>query len=470
MQANLFALQLSAYTSEFRTNLQIAYPVMLGQLGHVLVGLVDNLMIGRLGAAPLAAVSLGNSLVFIALSLGIGFSFAITPLIAEADGAGDLEKGRSYFHHGIIMTAVTGVLLFVILLLAKPILYYLDQPPEVVELAIPYLEIVAFSMIPLMIFQGFKQFADGLAQTKYAMYATLFANVVNVVFNFFLIYGIWIFPRLELEGAAIATLISRFFMLWFIWEILRRKEKFIIYFVWSRKELLKKNIFKRLLGLGFPTALQMFFEVAIFTGTIILAGTLGTNPQAANQIALNLASMTFMIAVGLGVTATIRVGNQKGLRQYLNLRRIAYSTFLLVFVIEAIFALAFIVLKDWLPTWYLDNPEVILLASQLLVVAALFQLSDGLQVVILGALRGLQDVKIPTVICFIAYWIIGFPISIYFGQAENLGSMGIWFGLLAGLTAAAVMLYFRFNYLSNKLILEDEKIIPEVPGPEFLQK
>jgi len=452
-------LQLSDYTKEFGKNLNIAYPVMLGQLGHVLVGLADNLMVGRLGAAPLAAVSLGNSLVFIALSLGIGFSFAITPLIAEADGSGDIEKGRSYFHHGIILCGINGILLFLLLLLAKPLLYYLDQPPEVVEYAIPYLEIVAFSMLPLMIFQAYKQFADGLSQTKYSMYATILANVVNVLFNYLLIYGVWVFPELGLEGAAIGTLISRFFMLWFIWEILRRKSKFKAYFVWSKKELFKADIFKKILSLGFPTALQMFFEVAIFTATVFLAGLLGTNPQAANQIALNLASMTFMIAVGLGVTATIRVGNQKGLHHYKELRRIAMSVFLLVFIIEAIFAVGFILLKDWLPTFYIENAEVVLLSSQLLIVAALFQLSDGMQVVILGALRGLQDVKVPTAICFVAYWIIGFPVSWYFGKAENMGSMGIWMGLLAGLTASALMLYFRFNYLSHKLIANKSKEI-----------
>ena len=449
-------MQLTAYTKEFSKNLNIAYPVMLGQLGHVMVGLADNIMVGQLGAAPLAAVSLGNSLVFIALSLGIGFSFAITPLIAEADGAGDIETGKSYFHHGVIMCGINGIFLFILLLLAKPILYHLDQPPEVVALAIPYLEIVAFSMIPLMLFQAYKQFADGLSETRYAMYATIVANVVNVLFNYLLIYGIWIFPRLELEGAAIGTLISRFFMLWFVWEILRRKKKFRQYFVWSRKELLKNVIFKRLFSLGFPTALQMLFEVAIFTATVFLAGTLGTIPQAANQIALNLASMTFMIAVGLGVTATIRVGNQKGKANFRDLRRIAFSTFLLVFLIEAVFAVLFIVFKDWLPTWYIDNPEVLFLAAQLLIVAALFQLSDGLQVVILGALRGLQDVKIPTLICFVAYWIIGFPVSFFLGKDTVFGSMGIWFGLLAGLTASAVMLYIRFNYLSNKLLIASE--------------
>lgn len=445
-------MQLSKYTKEFNTNLTIAYPIMLGQLGHILVALADNLMVGQLGAPQLAAVSLGNSLVFIALSMGIGFSFAITPLVAEADGRGDIEKGRLHFHHGVIMCAVNGVLLFLLLLLAKPILYYLDQPEEVVLLAIPYLEIVAFSMIPLMIFQAFKQFADGLSQTRQAMYATLLANVVNVIFNYFLIYGIWVFPRLEVEGAAWGTLISRFFMLALLIYLMKGKKIFQPYFHWGNKEHIKWSEFAELFRLGFPTALQMLFEIGVFTAAIFLSGILGTNAQAANQIALNLASMTFMIAVGLGVTATIRVGNQKGKSDFINLRRIAISIFVQVFFIEAVFAIGFILLKDVLPPFYIDNIEVIVLASQLLVVAALFQLSDGIQVTILGALRGLQDVNIPTVICFIAYWIIGFPVMWYLGKSEQMGAPGIWLGLLAGLTASAIMLYFRFNYLSKKLI------------------
>ena len=450
-------MQLRVYTKEFSKNLSIAYPVMLGQLGHVAVGLADNIMVGKLGPAALAAVSLGNSMIFIALSMGIGFSFAITPLIAETDGSGDVDQGRSYFHHGMIMCALNGVFLFLLLLLAKPILYYLDQPSEVVALAIPYLEIVAFSMIPLMIFQAFKQFGDGMSQTKYAMYAILVANVVNILFNYLLIYGIWIFPRLEVEGAGYGTLISRFFMMWLLFEILKRRDSMKPYFTWPAKESLKWVHFKRLFNLGFPTALQMLFETGIFAATVFLAGTLGTRPQAANQIAQNLSSVTFMVAVGLGVTSTIRVGNQKGSRNFVALKRIAVSNFMLVFMIETCFALLFIVLKDWLPTIYVDDLEVIFLASQLLIVAALFQLSDGLQVVILGALRGLQDVKIPTLICFIAYWIIGFPISFYFGKAEQLGSVGIWLGLLAGLTSSALMLYIRFNRLTKRLLLNNTK-------------
>jgi len=234
--------------------------------------------------------------------------------------------------------------------------------------------------------------------------------------------------------------------------MLSRKHIFKPYFQISNTSHIKWSEFRELFRLGFPTALQMLFEVGIFTAAIFLSGIIGTNAQAANQIALNLSSMTFMIAVGLGVTATIRVGNQKGKADFPNLRRIAISIFLLVFLIEAVFAVAFILFKDILPPLYVENSEVIIIAAQLLIVAALFQLSDGIQVTILGALRGLQDVNIPTGICFIAYWMIGFPVSWYLGKEDQMGTQGIWLGLLAGLTASAIMLYFRFNYLSKKMI------------------
>jgi len=425
---------------------------MIGHLGHVLVGLADNIMVGRLGAAPLAAVSLGNSFVFIAFSLGIGFSLAITPLIAEADGENDIEKGRNIFQHSLILCTVLGISMFIMLLLATPIMKHMNQPEEVVALAIPYLEIVAFSMIPLMIFQAFKQFTDGLSQTKYGMHATIIANVVNVVLNFVLIYGFWIFPRLELVGAAYGTLFSRFAMLIFIIVIMNSKDKFIPYFKRLKFAEIQKSILVKIINLGFPTAMQMLFEVGIFTAAIWLAGSLGTIDQAANQIALNLSSMTFMIAVGMGVAATIRVGNQKGLQNYSDLRRISFSIFLQVFIIEFFFAIGFIALKDVLPLVYIDNLSVVNTAASLLLIAGLFQLSDGFQVVVLGALRGLQDVKIPTLLTFIAYWVVGFPVSYLLGKTFGWGSQGIWIGLLAGLTTSAVLLFLRFNYLTNKLI------------------
>jgi MATE family multidrug resistance protein len=430
-------------------------------LGHTFVGFVDNIMVGQLGTAQLAAVSLGNSFIFIAMAIGIGFSTAITPLVAEADAEDDAVKAKSAFKHGLFLCTVLGIGLFLLVLLCKPLMYYMDQPEEVVAYAIPYLELVALSLFPLIVFQGFKQFADGLSMTRYPMYATLIGNVINVVLNYILIFGKFGFPELGIVGAAYGTLISRFVMWFYLWWLLRGKEKSKNLVTNIKLFVLNSSMIQKILSLGFPSAMQMFFEVGIFTAAIWLSGTLGKNPQAANQIALNLSSMTFMVAMGMGAAVMIRVGNQKGFKQFKELRRIAFSIFLLTALFEGVFAICFLLFREEFPklyvdmndvTNYVDNREVIAIASKLLLAAAIFQISDGIQVVVLGALRGMQDVWIPTLICFISYFVIGLPVSYYLGKADAFGSFGIWLGLLAGLSVAAILLFLRFNYLTNKLI------------------
>ena len=454
-------MSFSNYTKEFSYNFKLAYPIILGMLGHTLIGIVDNIMVGKLGATELAAVSLGNSFIFIAMSLGIGFSTAITPLIAEADSEKDEKKIRSIFHHGLLLCTILGIALFAIIVLAKPIMLLMHQPIEVVEMAYPYIDWVAFSLIPVIIYQGYKQFADGLSKTKYSMYAIFMANVVHIFFNYVLIYGIWIFPKLGILGAALGTVISRIMMVVFMHYILKYDKNIKKYFKdFSFKEI-KKSVLKKIVNLGTPSAMQMLFEVSLFTAAIWLSGSIGKTSQAANQIALTLATMTFMFAMGLSVTAMIRISNQKGLNDYIKLVVVAKSIFLLAIIIEIIFALFFIVFHNYLPPLFLnleninqavDNKEVIEIAAQLLLVAAVFQISDGIQVVVLGALRGLQDVKVPMYITFVAYWVIGFPISFYLGLYTELKATGIWIGLLAGLTVAAIFLYIRFNYLTKKLV------------------
>jgi MATE family multidrug resistance protein len=328
-------------------------------------------------------------------------------------------------------------------------------------MAKPYLDIVGFSLIPLIMYQAYKQFADGLSETKYSMWATIIGNLTNVVINYFLIYGIWIFPKWGIVGAAVGTIVSRFVMLGFMHYIMNLKPKFHPYFKGFSLKEIKKEVNQKIIKIGMPSAMQMFFEVALFTGAIWLCGMIGTTSQAANQIALSLASLTFMFAMGLSVTAMIRIGNQKGLNDYVALRKVAISIFLLAVVVEIVFALLFVALHTILPYIFVDindvknlteNLEVIAISANLLLVAAVFQISDGLQVVVLGALRGLQDAKIPMYITFVAYWVIGFPISIYLGLETELKAVGVWIGLLAGLTAAAIFLYIRFNYLTKKLI------------------
>ncbi|WP_309609785.1 MATE family efflux transporter [Flavobacterium sp.] len=455
-------MNFSTYTKEFSENIKLAYPVILGMLGHTLIGIVDNIMVGKLGSTELAAVSLGNSFIFIGMSLGIGFSTAITPIIAEADAENDDKKIRSTFHHGLLLCTILGISLFSIIVLSKPIMYLMHQPKEVVDLANPYIDWVAFSLIPVIIYQGYKQFADGLSLTKYSMYAIFMANVVHIFFNYVLIYGVWIFPKLGILGAGLGTVISRIMMVVFMHYMLKYNKNINKYFNDFSFKQIKKSMIKKIVNLGFPSAMQMLFEVALFTAAIWLSGSIGKTSQAANQIALTLATMTFMFAMGLSVTAMIRVSNQKGLNDYKKLVVVARSIFLLAIILEILFALFFIVFHNYLPHLFLnmenshqalDNQEVIVIAAKLLLVAAVFQISDGIQVVVLGALRGLQDVKIPMYITFVAYWIVGFPISYYLGLYTNMKATGIWIGLLAGLTVAALFLYIRFNNLTKKLII-----------------
>jgi MATE family multidrug resistance protein len=319
--------------------------------------------------------------------------------------------------------------------------------------------------VPLIIYQGYKQFADGMSMTKYSMYAIIMANIVHVAFNYWLIYGIWIFPKMGILGAGLGTVISRIAMVVFMHFILINQMTLRPYFKNFSFSEIKKPVIQKIVNLGLPSAMQMLFEVVLFTAAIWLCGNIGKTSQAANQIALSLASMTFMFAMGLSVVSMIRISQQKGLHDYKQLIIVARSIFLLAIIIEIVFAFMFVALHTTLPYLFLnmenqnqmlDNKEVIEIASKLLLVAAVFQISDGIQVVVLGALRGLQDVKIPMYITFVAYWVIGFPTSYYLGEHTPLKAEGVWIGLLAGLTAAALFLYIRFHYLTNKMVKEGE--------------
>lgn len=455
-------MNLKCYTQEFRYNIKLAIPVIIGLIGHTLVQLIDNVMVGQLGTAELAAVSLGNSFVFIAMSLGIGFSTAITPLAAEADSTGNKTKNSALFFNSLMLCSTLGLILSLVVLSAKPLLYQMGQPEEVVALALPYLFWVSMSLFPLVIFQAFKQFCDGLSFTRPSMYATLTGNLVNVILNYLLIFGISFFPEMGVEGAAIGTIVSRLTMVVFILVYMYKDSRFQHFITSLSIKRYEGEYLKKITKLGFPSALQMFFEVGFFTAAIWMSGLLGKNPQAANQIALNLSSMTYMVAMGLGVAAMIRVGNQLGRNNFVELRRIAISIFLLIFLLDLVFCIGFLMFNNWLPYIYLDTGntadlknsiEVIRLAASLLIISAFFQISDGLQAVVLGTLRGLQDVNIPAGIVFFAYIIFGLPLSISLGFIIDWGVLGIWIGLLSGLTASAILLLWRFQYLTKKRIL-----------------
>ena len=442
----------------FKITSKLALPVVLSQLGQVSVGVVDSMMVGRLGAVPLAAASLGNSIFFVLLMFGMGVSMGITPLVSIADGKGKWKRISHIFQHGLWINIVTAVLLILIILMISSRLNFLNQPEEVVEIAIPYLLIITASMLPFMIFQTFKQFAEGMSQTKQAMYVTIFCNLVNVFLNWVLIYGKLGAPELGLNGAGIATLISRVLMpILMGWYVIKSKryQRFNLRLGIKRLRFFMVN---RILKIGVPTGFQYVFEVSAFSAAAVMMGWIGVNALAGHQIALNLASISYMMAAGLSTAGMIRVSNQIGKGNQKAMREAGLVVFGMVLVFMFTCAVIFVLFRFTLPTFYIQDQEVIQISASLLVIAGLFQLSDGVQVVGLGVLRGMEDVKFPTIITLVAYWVLGLPLGYFLAFELEMGAKGIWYGLLIGLTTTAIVLFFRFTLLSKKMNFYSHKL------------
>jgi multidrug resistance protein, MATE family len=434
-----------------KTNFLLAYPVMLSMLGQVMTGVADSIMIGRTGATPLAAASLANVVFMLLLTFGIGVSYAITPFVAEADGRKDKTMIVDLLRHGFIINLVTGVILVGLILITQPLLHQVNQPEEVVELALPYLTIISFSILPFMVFQTYRQFGEGLHSTRMAMIIVIGCNLVNIALNYILIYGKLGFPALGLNGAGWATLISRILMGIFMTAYIYYGKKFLHYRMGFSFGNYSRNLVTKMLHIGIPAGIQFIFEVSAFGFSAIMMGWLGTTALAAHQIAINLATISYMTTSGLGAAATIRVGHYLGKNDFPTLRRAGFTLMNMALVIMLIWGIAFIVWRYALPELYINDPDVIAIAAPLLIIAGLFQLSDGMQVVCAGALRGLQDVKIPSLLIFVAYWIIGLPLGYWIGFTLDYGPNGIWVGLLIGLTITASAMYIRFQNLTKKL-------------------
>ena len=438
------------YKEHFSKNFTLAFPVVLSQLGHIMVSVFDSLMVGQIGTLPLAAASLGNSIFMITLVFGLGVSYSITPLIAAADGRNNYTRISLLLLNGLVSNVLLGVLLFIAGYFLSPYITYLDQPIKVVDLAVPYLNILFMSMVPLMVFQAFRQFAEGLSLTKQAMYITLIANTLNIILNYILIYGKLGFEPMGLVGAGWATLISRVVMAIIMASYVLFAKRFEVYRHFLRLRHFSFLHVYRIFKLGLPISGQMIFEMGAFSFSAIMIGWIGAKQLAAHQIAINVASVTYMMASGIAAAATIRVGNQKGLGNFRGMRVAGLSSFAMgtLFMIGS--GLLMVIGNEIIPMLYIDDPEVIHIASSLLIIAALFQISDGVQVVGLGALRGLEDVRIPSLISLLAYWVIGLPVGYLLCFKLGFGVDGIWTGLLVGLSVAAILLFIRFKALSNR--------------------
>lgn len=429
-----------------RKNIVLSLPVIIGQLGHIMVGVADSVMVGRLGVIPLAAATFAGTIYHILMLFGIGVSYAITPKVAATDSA-NKTKLQQFLQNGFFMNLGLGLILFGLGYVSSYFLGYFGQEEPVAEAARPYLIIMCGSLFPLMIYQTFRQYAEGLSDTFSPMVVSVFANLLNVGLNYLLIYGKLGAPELGLNGAGIATLLARVVMfLVMIWWIRKKISGFEWRYSW--------NGIKELLRIGLPSGLQYVFEVGAFATAAIMVGWISAEALAAHNIALNLAAISYMAATGLAAASTIRIGNQMGLKDRRNLRIAGFSSFGLVTVFMAACGLTFILLRHALPALYIDDITVRTTAASLLIIAAAFQISDGLQAVGLGVLRGLTDVKVPTIVTFVAYWLIAIPIGYWFAFHGGFGVQGVWYGLSIGLTISGILHIWRFNRLSKKIALD----------------
>ncbi|UFH32483.1 MATE family efflux transporter [Chryseobacterium sp. C-71] len=442
------------YTKEALT---LALPVMLTQVGQVSVNLFDNIIVGKLlGADALASVSLGNAVFFSMFVLALGFSFAIPPLVSEAHSQNDHKTINSVFSHGFVINMTVGIILMLVLFLGLPLLYHSGQPAKIIPDTADFLWIMAISIVPFMAFQTLREVSEGLSYTIGVTKATIIANVINIVLNYVFIKGLWIFPEMGVKGSALASLIARIFMVVFLYFVLMKEPKTRLYVKqFSLKiQVFSKQMFEKMVRLGFPTALQMFFEVTAFAAAAFICGLISAHDIASHQIALSMASFTFNLCIGFSVASTVMIGRKLGEQNFVELRKIGINNLKIAFLFMCLCGIVFILGRNILPTFFTkpEEVEVIMLASKLMIIAALFQLSDGVQVTALGMLRGLQDVKIPSIITFIAYWLITIPLGYFLCVTLRMGAFGMWIALGLGLTISAFMLVKRFLDMSARRI------------------
>ena len=441
-------------TETYKT-IRLALPIIIGELAQMSLHLIDTAMVGAISYRHLAAASLVMNAVNIPFIIGIGMTMSVSQMVSMANGRRDVPQVSHYLFNGFCLCSVFALIISLALISGRNILFHLGQDPEVAKLAYPFMLLVGISIIPMLLFMTLKQFTDGLEYTRTAMILSLGALPVNAFLNWLFIYGNWGFPRLELAGAGWATLITRTLIFLVLGVIILKHGTFRKYMAMSRRQWkLNSKTIRELLHIGVPSSLQLGMEVSAFAISGIIIGTISAVAQAAHQIALSCASFTFMVSMGLSQAGSIRVSNAYGQSDWKKIRVIGKTTLFTALIYGSCCAFCFILFRWKLPGLFNRNPEVLHLASVLLLFAAVFQISDSTQAIGAGLLRGIKDVKIPTWFVSIAYWIIGLPAGYVLAFHFDLQARGIWLGFIAGLTMASVLLIVRFVRMLGKF---DEK-------------
>jgi MATE family multidrug resistance protein len=433
-----------AFLTEARKTLLLAVPIMAGQLSQMLMGVLDSAMVGRVGVVPLAASAFANGLLSVPFLFGIGLLQAISVRVSQAHGAGDREETGEMLRHGLAITAVAGIALVGLIGLVSFWLGHFGQPPEVAREARIFFLLVGGSMLPMLLAMSVKQYSEALNHPWPPMLILLGSVGLNFVLNWILIYGNLGAPALGLNGAGWATLLSRVAALGAVIVYVLRARRFAgaLPAGWMRP--LHWTRIRSLLRIGLPASGQLLLEVTAFTMATIMMGWLGATALAAHQIALSCAATTFMFPLGIAMATTIRIGQALGASEHNRVRMIGLSSFAIGFFMMSVAGLVFAFGNDWLARAFVKDPGVTALAARLLIIAAFFQIFDGLQVVGAGALRGLSDATVPMVACLIAYWIVFLPFAYLAAFRFGFGAAGIWTGLAMSLGIVALSLLARF--------------------------
>jgi len=437
--------------SQAQKTLKLAFPIILGEVAQMSLGIIDTAMVGAVSYQQLAAAALVMSVINIPYVFGIGITISVSQMVSMANGRRDGKLVSHYLFNGFWLCAISAVIISLVIELSKNILFHLHQDEIVARLALPYLQIMGWSVIPMLLFLALKQFTDGLEHTKTAMILSLSALPVNAFINWLLIYGNWGFPRMELVGAGWATLITRVIIFVVLGLIILYHRTFKRYvavrsIVWK----LRWHTIKELLDIGIPSSFQITMEAGAFAVSGILIGTIGAVEQAAHQIALSLASLTFMVSMGLSQAGSIRASNTFGRNDWRLIGIIGKSTILMALIYGSFCAAIFILFRHQLPYVFNDDQQVVSMAAYLLLFAALFQISDSTQSISAGLLRGIKDVTVPTIFIAIAYWAIGIPVGCLLAFHYQMGAAGIWTGFITGLSFSALFLTFRFRKMLAK--------------------
>ncbi len=439
------------YVDQYRQTLRLAGPVVLSQMGQMTVQFADNIMVGHLGAVALAGVSFAGSVFFLFFAFGMGLSFGLTPLVGEAYARGRHRDSAAYLQNAMLLNLLVGLVLLGGMLACIPFFTHMGQTPEVADVAERFFRYIAWSMLPFAVFASVKQFLEGIGVTNVEMVIVVIGNLVNIALCYLLINGVWGFPHMGVEGAGLAALIARIFMAAAIVAYVVWKERFRRYFIFISQAGFTLQRQWQLLRVGSPIAMQTTLEVSAFALTTIMMGWFGAVALAAHQIAMTMASCTFMAVVAVSTATTIRVSHAFGRGDWRGLGRAASASYHMGVAWNLFGAAAFLALRFVIPKIFSTDPEVVDMAAYLLIFAAIFQLSDGAQNISIGILRGVQDVRSTMVVAFISYIAVNLPVGYLCAFTLGMGPGGLWVGFIFGLTLAAVLLHSRYRSISRKL-------------------